>query len=233
MSARFLCPCGAGNPGGKAEIHELMIGRVKLHLVKTVTVAVETNQLRRESIGLTAPLNRFSRPGFFAKLRKTSSKAVSVSNRQRRLQCGIGLIKVHAFKGRRLIGDDMRREISVWVSMRHNRSYRSDALSRTGILRRCSETLLFAKQLFDRVFKVIGHVLRSLVEIALSRLLIEKPTGRRHNNDEDQDNDVAHVTAPAGSIFFAGWRLAGKRDLLKSNPCGGATWLRRDIENRV
>ena len=68
MPALFFGPCRAGDARRKAKVHEVMIGRVKLNLIDAVAISIEACQLRREAVGLPAPLNGLGGTGFGAKI---------------------------------------------------------------------------------------------------------------------------------------------------------------------
>ena len=116
----FLCgPGDGGVAGGEAEIHQRVIGGVKLHLVEPMTVTVEADKFRRVLM---------REPGVFGHLRR--AKRCTVGGQlfdvrtaapllQGFFQGRVAFEKIHIFKRRRLVRDLMGLKLGLGAVMGH------------------------------------------------------------------------------------------------------------------
>ncbi|MNY15470.1 hypothetical protein D3C86_1486830 [compost metagenome] len=115
-------PGGGGQPRLQPEPHQLMIGRVKPHLVDAAAIAVVGVQHRRDAVGLHAPVDDFSRTAAGAERRQPRLVLPAARSAHGVRQCPVAGEQVEVLQRRRLVSHLVGVQIGDGTERRHGRA---------------------------------------------------------------------------------------------------------------
>ncbi len=104
MPIRRPVPGAGGQPRPQPQIHQLVIGRMKRHLVDPAAIAVVGVQHRRDAIGLHAPVDHLGRSAATAQIAQPLDMPASAPMAHRVMQSPVAREEVDVLQRRNLIG---------------------------------------------------------------------------------------------------------------------------------
>ncbi|MNT18028.1 hypothetical protein D3C72_1532100 [compost metagenome] len=115
-------PGGGGQPRLQSEPHQLMIGRVKPHLVNAAAIAVVRVQHRRDAVGLNAPVDDLGRAAAGAQRGQPGLVLLAACATHSVEQGPVAGEQVDVLQRRRLVGHFMGVQIGDGTEGRHGRA---------------------------------------------------------------------------------------------------------------